>query len=112
MVKTTYLRDLSRAITRGDYDESLDTVGRRVYKALKDRRLALSEEHRAQLKEGQHVKVIKGNFKPRYFAGSVGTITHFDGDMVWIKLDKPIERPTKTLGAVGIPALYVEVLDD
>lgn len=107
-----YLKDLSAAIARGEYDHALDTVHKRVAKAIRDRRTELAFEVLDGLSVGQHVRVLKGNFKPRYFAGLTGRITQFQGEIVWIELDKPPKRPTKTLSGIGVPALWVEALND
>jgi ribosomal protein L21E len=106
------LTALVNAISEGRYDKQLDGILTSVNKAIRYRRSVLAEELVSELAEGDRVRVKpKANIKPRYFLGRVGTIDHFEGTIVWIKLDTAIVRNSKTIGKVGVQPYDLEKVE-
>lgn len=111
MKDPTPLQALQAAILNGRYDDRLDLVSKKIYQSLANRRVALSTEALSSLVEGEKVRLKRGNYKPRYFQGLTGTIESLEGQVVWVRLDKPVVRKTKTVGKVGVQAIYVEAIE-
>jgi hypothetical protein len=103
---------LIAAIRAGDYDDQLDQTATMIHTAVVERRKVVSIDRSKTLESGQHVRILDGNIKPRYFIGRTGTIDDLMGDTAWVKLDTVIVRGNKRMGRVGVSSIYLEPIDE
>jgi hypothetical protein len=101
---------LMHAIEAGQYDHSLDRVGKHIVEAIAKRQRVLGAEILETLEPGNKVKIL-GPLRPKYFVGRFGVVDRIADTTVWVTLNKPITRYRKTHTSVGVPAWKLEVLD-